>query len=171
MKKIVSAFPGCGKSYIYNNPDKFNLTQMTVEDGGSKLQLVDPRAFIFGNPTPVFDSDSSLFNEKDFPENYVNYIKRVRDEYQYSHLVFVSSHKDVRQLLQDNGVEFTLVYPDRSLKDEYLNRYRERGSDFAFQELLVNNWDKWITSCDNDPTSNKLILQTGQSLSDVLFNQ
>jgi hypothetical protein len=37
-----------------------------------------------------------------------------------------------------------LVYPYGTLKEQYLKRYKDRGSDEAFIRLLDGNWEKWM---------------------------
>lgn len=53
--------------------------------------------------------------------------------------MFVSSHKVVRQALKDNNIFYYLVYPCRCIKDEYLQRYKERGNDPSFIEFIDKN--------------------------------
>lgn len=141
---IISGFPGIGKSYLFNN----NL--------GLKVK----------------DSDSSLFSwiEKgvrhpDFPNNYISHIKECIGEYD---VVLVSSHEVVRDALKESGLEYTIVYPSIELKEVYLKRYKERGNNEAFIELLENNWEKWITDIDNEVYPMKIKLHDDFYLSDYL---
>lgn len=115
---VVSAFPGCGKSYLFNN-DTDDI---------------------------ILDSDSSKFDKKDFPSNY---IKHIKDNIDYADIILVSSHKDVRTALFDNEIKFILVYPDIKLKEEYLERYKQRGSPEAFIKLISTNWDSWVSDMNN----------------------
>jgi hypothetical protein len=122
--KIISAFPGIGKSYAT-----------------SKI----PGAL---------DSDSSHFSwaapgmrNPNFPENY---IKHIRDNMETASYIFVSSHQEVRDALANAGIDYLLVYPDPKIKEEYLKRYIDRGSPESFVQLLDKNWDAWIQSCIND---------------------
>jgi len=108
---VISGFPGIGKSHFFRkNKDKV-----------------------------VLDSDSSKFSwiEKgirhpDFPNNYIKYIK---ENLAYinplgvgkADIILVSSHKNVRDALVENDIPFTLVYPSRDIKEEYLQRYKDRG--------------------------------------------
>lgn len=121
--RIISAFPGTGKTYYYNK-----------------------------YPEKCLDSDSSLFswvinekNEKvrnpEFPNNYIQHIKDNIGKYEF---IFVSTHKEVREALLDNCLFFYLVYPDRHRKEEFIQRYKDRGDDKEFVKLLENNYNKWI---------------------------
>ena len=77
---LISAFPGMGKSYAYNElKDKIR----------------------------VLDSDSSKFDKSDFPRNYIEHIK---NNIQNQDIIFISSHKEVRDALEDENINFDLFY-------------------------------------------------------------
>lgn len=112
--KIISAFPGTGKTYFYEqNKDIGNIS----------------------------DSDSSQFNKARFPHNY--FVHLLFQSYS-KNILLVSSHKEVRDILIKNEISFDLVYPDMWLKSLYLDRYRERGSSDDFIAMIDLNWTKWI---------------------------
>lgn len=118
--QIVSGFPGVGKSYSAGKHQEW---------------------------FKISDSDSSNFSwlpdgtrHPDFPQNYIEHMKGVGDDYD---IIFVSSHKAVRDSLLENKLPFTVIYPHRSLKAEYLERYRKRGSPEAFVSMMDQNWDKF----------------------------
>lgn len=113
---LCSAFPGTGKSYF-----------CTVF-GGVKNKI-------------ILDSDSSTFDKKDFPANYIKHIKANIGK---ADIIFISSHKEVRDALVAEGLEFTLVYPNPFLKTEYINRYKKRGNAKEFVNLLETNWISWL---------------------------
>ena len=54
-------------------------------------------------------------------------------------IIFVSSHDVVRQALKDNNMFYYLVYPCRCIKDEYLQRYKDRGNNNSFIEFIDRN--------------------------------
>ena len=95
---IVCGFPGGGKTHCY------------IQKGG-----------------PAFlDSDSSKFSwikpgvrNNSFPWNYINYIQ---DNLDCSEMIFISTHKEVRNALRIREIPFTLVYPEASLREEYMQR-------------------------------------------------
>lgn len=118
--KVVCGFPGVGKSTLFKE----------LKDSDFK----------------VLDSDSSTFDKKEFPDNY---IKHIKDKTEDGYTILASSHDVVRNALIAEKMMFTLVYPDKSLKDEYLKRYVDRGSPDSFVKLLGDNWDKWVSQCDD----------------------
>lgn len=159
---FVSAFPGTGKSSIYGNAPKNGLYPLRKE-GNAVFRMP------MGKLIPVYDSDSSTFDKSEFPRNYIQHMKDIIHRHcDIGFVALVSSHKEVRLAMQAAGIPYTLVYPDRSLKDEYIARYKKRGSPDAFIELMENKWDDFIDSCESDGSIEKIILSEGQYLSDVL---
>lgn len=146
--KIISAFPACGKTYLFENfKDKI-----------------------------ILDSDSSKFSwiivddqkvrNPEFPQNYIIHIKENIGKADY---ILVSSHEEVRRALEDAGIDFYLIYPDRNLKEEWIGRCFLRGSGEKFCQLIADNWDNWIDGLQKDYTKHKsIILDQGQYLSDVI---
>jgi hypothetical protein len=126
---IVSAFPGCGKSYCAQ----------------------------YGKSLIAHDSDSSNFHFRegtresnpDWPQNYIQHIKRLKSR-KYYDVIFISSHAEIRQALKEAGLQYLLVYPEINCKEEYLRRYLDRGSPMAFVERLEANWENWLQSCLDD---------------------
>lgn len=142
MTRVISGFPGVGKTF----------------------ESADSRT--------MSDSDSSLFSwiepgvrHPEFPQNYINHIKSLVGKVD---IVFVSSHAVVRQALQDNGIEYELVYPDIQLKAEYMKRYAQRGSSVEFQTMMHRNWYDFIAELNNETYPTKHILDAGQFMADVL---
>lgn len=133
--KVICGFPGIGKSTLFKE----------LKDSDFK----------------VLDSDSSTFDKAHFPDNYIKYIKEETDK---GYTILASSHDVVRDALLKEKMLFTLVYPDKTLKEEYLKRYKERGSPEAFVKLLDSNWDKWIGQCDdlNSDYVHKVKLKAGE---------
>jgi hypothetical protein len=123
--KIISAFPGTGKSYYHG---KYPNT--TLDSDSSNFSWIKDEN---GNNTKE--------RNPEFPQNYINHIKENIGKYKY---IFVSSHKEVRDALLDNCLFFYLVYPSENRKDEFLERYRSRGNDEKFIKLISDNWEKWV---------------------------
>lgn len=83
-------------------------------------------------------------------------------------IILISSHDVVRDALVKEGLEFTLVYPNIDLKDEFIERYKQRGSNEGFIKLVSDNWTDWIAQLQNQNGCKKIELSTGQYLSDVI---
>lgn len=132
---LLSAFPGTGKSHFFRETDK-----------------------------KVLDSDSSTFDKKDFP---ANYIKHIKENLGKVDVILISSHKEVRDALVEAGLHFNLVYPEIELKDDYISRYEERGSDEKFIDLISNNWDDWISEMEDQSNAKHIRLGKGKFISDL----
>ena len=131
---VIAAFPGTGKSYCTKNEsDKFN----GVLDSDSS------------NYSWVKDSQGNNTTERnpDFPKNYIEHIKENIGKVE---VIFVSSHKEVREALEREGIEYILVYPNMFQKDDYIKRYKNRGNSDGFIRKVEANWDEWINDCRNE---------------------
>ncbi len=113
----------------------------------------------------ILDSDSSTFDKSKFPQNYIEHIKSNIGEVD---VILVSSHKEVREALVNESITFTLVYPSKDIKEEYIQRYIDRGNDGKFVELLKQNWNIWIDELETQQGCEKTKLESGQYLSDVI---
>lgn len=125
------------------------------------------KSYLFKNlkDYKILDSDSSTFDKDLFPGNYIDHIKQnigVVD------IIMISTHDVVRKQLEENGLFFVLVYPDISLKDEYIGRYNERGNDDNFIKILGENWDNWINDIEKQKGCLKIKLQSGEFLGDFI---
>ena len=145
-QQIVAGFPGIGKSHLFKNPQGF----------------------------VVADSDSSLFSWADpvakvrDPEWPKNYIRHIFDTETSVDILCVSTHKEVRDEMAMNGIRYNLVYPALEMKDEYIQRYKDRGSDPGFIALLEKMYEAWINELSTQKGCKHIVLQPGQYLSDVL---
>lgn len=113
----------------------------------------------------ILDSDSSKFDKSDFPANYLEHIKSNIGK---ADIILVSSHKEIREALFINNINYQLVYPDLSIKEEYIQRYKDRGSDENFVNLLSENWENWINELNEQKGCSKIVLKENQYLSDVI---
>lgn len=155
---IVSAFPGCGKSTFHKS----------MLEGNYKVNISPDKSIT--SDFCLFDSDSSNFNKDHFPENYITHLK-VLSNGTGCKMILVSSHDIVRKEMFLEGIPYLLVYPSREIKEEYIQRYIDRGNNDLFINLLKEKWDDFIDSCEKDPTVYKLILKSGQYLTDVLLER
>lgn len=141
---VISGFPGVGKSYLFNTNEKMT----------------------------ILDSDSSMFSwieegvrHPDFPNNYMEHIKENIGKVDN---IFVSSHDIVREALRDNNIPYLLVYPSGELKEEYVERYKDRGSNEGFINFISANWDRFIMDIERETYPELIRLESGQYLRDVL---
>lgn len=136
---VIAAFPGCGKSTFFREKQEF----------------------------VVSDSDSSTFDKSCFPTNYIHHIKSLIGEGKHDYIM-VSSHDVVRKALEQHNIKYTLVFPNEECKQEYIDRYKQRGNTEGFVKLLQDNFENWVSSCRDEQFPTKIELQPGQFLADVL---
>lgn len=141
---VVSAFPCCGKTYAFKH---------------------------YQNKYKILDSDSSQFSwiweteweddyEKgcvpvkvkkrnpDFPKNYVEYIKEKIGEVD---IIFVSSHLQVRQALEEADLRYCTVYPKENMLNEWVGRMYRRGDNKNFIQFQIEHWEKFMRNIIFEP--------------------
>lgn len=130
---VISAFPACGKSYCFDNhQDDFSI----LDSDSSNFSWIK-------------DSEGNNTAERDpnFPNNYIEHIQQNIGKVD---VIFVSSLKVVRQALADNGIRVLIVYPNKSLKEEWIRRFRARGNNDGFINFISDNWDRFIDEIENE---------------------
>lgn len=152
---VICGFPGVGKSTL---SEQKALVPKRVRESNqhAKWRLID--------------LESSDFPKDDFPSNYIERIKMLEamvHERNHHMIVFCSSHIAVREALRLAGIEYVLAYPDKSLKEEYLERYLNRKNHPMPLKIVMDNFEKWIDELDLEQGF-KLKLFSGQHLSDVI---
>lgn len=134
--KIYSIFPACGKTWLYEHQEDYDLK--ILDSDSSNFSWIEIRD-AFGKNTKI--------RNPDFPNNYIKHIKENIGKYD---CIFVSSHASVREALEQEGVDFTIVYPMQSCKAEWVGRcyIRENnGESGCGAEIMYNNFDQWILEC------------------------
>lgn len=154
---IISAFPGCGKTYIYKNQKEYNYQ--------------------------VLDSDSSKFEKHDGWElEYVEYIKSNIGKYDF---IFIAQYPSVLEILKDNNIDFIVVAPDNSstlsdkerqlIKQQWFGRFLLRDNSHIkdleqWIKNLSENYDIWTSYehlTKHDPIK-CILLKENQYISDVI---
>ena len=105
------------------------------------------KSFLGKNNDDFIDLDSSRYAGEDRWQRYKERIEDALGIYKY---IFVSSHQETRDILNELGLKYYVVYPDKNLKEEYLKRYKERGSKEDFIDLIDNNFESFIDSIENN---------------------
>ena len=95
-----------------------------------------------------------------FPDNY---IKDILNAYNANYTVLISTDRVVINNLNSLGIKITLVYPDKKLKEEYIEKYKNRGSHKDFMNVIIKYWEKWIIELEQDKI-NKHIIFTNKDM-------
>ena len=153
MGVFIYAFSATGKSTVakkYSNVIDMESTKYKYEDC-----IEDDESA---------KSTDRIFN-KDWPDNYFKALDEVKSSYDY----ILISDEICDDYLKVNNYEYWWVYPNRELKDEYMDRCRARGNNEEFIYWYSKLWDKWIDKCENDKNATKHIkLNKNEYLEDVL---
>lgn len=146
---IISGFPGVGKSYFV----KTHQDILVLDSRSSELSWLKDE-----------QGKNTILKNPQFPQQYIDHIKENLGSFD---IILVSSHDTIRKALEDNNIEYFLAYPNKALKDEYMNRYIHRGNDYNFIKVVETNWDKWISDIEKEKFPFLIQLGCRQYLSDL----
>lgn len=76
----------------------------------------------------------------------------------------------LRQELDKRKINYTLVYPARILKEEYITRIRNRNKSKELEDNLTHNWDIVISNLEQS-NNNKIVLNSGEFISDKINHE
>lgn len=139
--KIYSVFPACGKTWLCEHQEDYDLK--ILDSDSSQFSWVYTDKDEYGEPLDGY----RRIRNPNFPANYIKHIKENLDKYD---CIFVSSHASVREALDEEGIDFTIVYPEMSCKAEWVGRcfIRDKtGESGCGAEVMCDNWDQWILEC------------------------
>ncbi len=150
--QIIAAFHGTGKSYFTKryNQEIFNILDLDTSDFSHKL-----------------DSSNVKVINPEFPSNFISTLIN-----NSSHdLALIPVDKSVLNLLIEKNIEFEIIYPDVSLRSDYVLRYIERGSSDDFIRFIDAKFEKLIYEIETNYLSIKKTKLTSKNhfLSNVLF--
>lgn len=129
---VVSAFPCCGKTYAFEH---FQHKYSMLDSDSSQFSWIKDEV---GNNTKE--------RNPDFPNNYIQHIKNNIGKVD---IIFVSSHKQVRDALDDAGIHFCTVYPKPTMLNEWVGRMYCRGNDPKFIQFIIDNWGTFMSEIDS----------------------
>ena len=162
---IVSAFPGCGKTYMVRNRDQFSIKLY-----GTKRICI------------CKDSDSSKYPST--PDRYQKYVDSIEQDIGDYDIIFISQQDKLRQELSKRGIPFIAVGPDQSpwlsekermlIKQQWFGRLFLRDNSHIYDldgwvSSLKEHWDEW-TSFDHYAAygaKDVMTLEANQYLSDI----
>ena len=125
------------------------------------------RGFSEENPNSLYiDSDDFKWDgydtvnyepkvNKDFPKNYLAEIKKFQDE---GYTILVDTDKESLQALKDEGLVYTILIPNKQLKEEYLKRYNQSYLAMSYVTNMENQFEILIEDALQDTGAKKIIL-------------
>ena len=159
--KIYSVFPACGKTYLCEHQEDYNLK--ILDSDSSQFSWLYVSVDENGNTI----RGVRKIRNPEFPKNYIEHIKENLGKCDY---IFVSSHASVREALDKEGIDFTIVYPEQSCEAEWVGRCfirDKKGETGCRAEVMYNNWDQWILECvETGIDHEEIVLHSSEYLSD-----
>lgn len=155
---VIAGFPGVGKSVLVKSFSLINGIEILDSDSSVYSWLPNPE-----HPNRV--------RNPEFPNNYIRHIKVSLER--PNTVILVSTHAIVLDALEKNRIKTALVYPgSRTQLEEYVGRYRDRGSPESFIKNIKTNWCVYLNAvASRDAHSFKHFkLQSGEYLSDKFSN-
>ena len=154
---IIAAFAGTGKTTLAKlypqvvidfvcMPYKYLLEETDEYSEASKA-----------NPDYILQND--------WPCNYVQAIKETLSD---NKILLIPTDFFVLSQLAEEGIQYTLCYPQRNAKEVYQKRYIDRSNTKEFLDIFICHWDKYIDSLENDKYGHHIVLSPHQFLSDVI---
>ena len=117
---LVSAFPGLGKTYLYQQ---------------------------YKDKLKILDLNTGRFEGDDFPGNYVAEVEKRLNDYD---LILLSSDRNVRYALNDAGLDFDLFYPSKDRKNELIEIYVTNRKSRNFIMNLDHNFYDLIDEIEDE---------------------
>jgi hypothetical protein len=145
---VICGFSGIGKS--------------TAENKSREVTDMESSGFSW-----IWEAGVNTGRNPAFPENYISRLNELMEQNHSNHKFLLSCHQKVRDCLKSNGIPYIIVLPRKELKNEYLKRWLQRGSDIEFIEIMYYRWDEMIDSCEKDDAP-KIYLEQGEYLSDLI---
>ena len=156
MSMIIAAYAGTGKTTLAEMyPDTvFDFVCMPYKYYLSPDR--DRGEAGKGNPYNVM--------REDWPYNYVEAIKSALDA---EKTLLIPSDVNVLATLRQEGIPYTLCYPQRDAKEVYRQRFIDRGNTEDFLSIFIDGWDQFIDKLETTETERRIVLQPHQFLRDV----
>ena len=181
--KLICVFPSSGKKYYIENREddstvlnvnfsefSFMKRKRTTEEleeirkeWDSVPHLLDGRGYI-----NRIKNDLIVVPNSDYPANLVQYIKENMGKFDY---ILVVAGKNIFDILNNEGIDFMLIFPEQSLKEEWIGRSFLKGAGTDFCEIMAKYWDDWILDMETEVGCNHrehYRLKHGEYLSDAL---
>lgn len=100
-------------------------------------------------------------SKKEFLQDVKKYIGKVD-------IIFLGTDIESLHLLNKEGFEIILIYPQKNLRNEYLDRYIERDNPYDFIGSMMKYWDNRIDELSKLNYCKHFVLESGQYISDVI---
>ena len=178
---VISAYPCCGKTYLKghgfhdysildSDSSKFSWIERpyTEEELDGILSLFNTTDNLLAKEAikNIYRKETIRVRNPNFIKDYINHIKENIGKVD---IIFVSSHLEVRQALQDNNIEYITVYPYKNCLCEWVGRMYLRGNEDEFIDKQIEMWDKNMDNIENEPHGIELVrMKSFEHMNDVI---
>lgn len=113
-----------------------------------------------------YDLDAKYFKKQPGWEKiYVDCAIALKKNYE---IVCLKSSDKVMGQLKQMGENYYLVYPNRYSKRDFMERAIKNNYPREWIEDFFSNWERYIEEVEDEDCTNKIVLQSGEYLSDIL---
>lgn len=113
-----------------------------------------------------YDLDAKAFVKQDGWQNlYVDCALGLTHDYD---IVCLKSSDKVMRRLNQLGQKYYIVYPNRFAKRDFMERAIKNKYPRKFIEQFFSNWERYIQEIEDEDCPNKIVLQSGEYLSDIV---
>ena len=154
---IIASYAGTGKTTLANMyPEKYiDFVLMPY-----KYELEPDRDY---GESGKANLDNIL--RHDWPYNYVAAIQEVMKE--EKHLLIPTDWHTLTFLCMNN-IPYVLCYPQQDAKEEYHQRFLDRGNNEYFIDVFIGHWDNFMTLFKQDTFGHHVILRPNEYLCDAI---
>ena len=162
MAIIIAAHAGAGKSYAakMNSSVFTDLTYYMY-----RYEVPDGYVYDDDEDSESIKASFRFPENENYPENYLDAIKTAAKD---NKIIFIVPDPHILSQLRTEGIPYLLIYPVRSAREEYRQRFIKRGNKDNFMKIFIGRWDSFIDAFERDTYGRHIVLQPHQYLSDVL---
>ena len=99
---------------------------------------------------------------KEIPNNYYNEIMKDLEAYE---IVLISMHNEIINLLEENNINYYVVYPEENMIEEILERCKNRGNNEGFLNGVKDAYYRLYPR----KRKNVIWMKKGEYLEDILI--
>ena len=155
---IIAAHAGTGKTRFANTIfDAVDFVFMPYK-------YYIPDGMLSCEESESMKADPGLVLQAGWPDNYV---KAVINKYNESRYVIIPPVMSVLTALRNEEITYILCYPERSAKEEYERRYKERRNTDDFLDVFIGHWDQFMDQMESDPGKHHIIMKSNEYLTDM----
>ena len=99
----------------------------------------------------------------EWPGNYAEKLVELYTSRRYRYILIPPEPHALRAL-ELNSIPCVLVYPRRDLREEYLQRFTERGNGEEFIDVFIGRWDEWMDALRSRKPALAIELGPGENL-------